>query len=166
MKASAAVSSWARWRAILALIAALGAAGGAATAADLNLRATLIRGANDGQARGNDILADPALKASLRSWPAVSKWTNFYQITNLTAVIPLNQTRDVKMSDRCTLRIRNLGSSRVAIDCIAQDKLISKGTNTLPLIWGADDTNNTVWFVSLQDLGAAGGNLVGQRGKK
>jgi hypothetical protein len=151
---------------VLALIVALAAAGRTAPAADLTVRATLIRGANGGMGSGSYVLADPALKASLRSWPAAGKWTNYYQITNLTAVIPLNQTRDVRMSDRCTLRIRNLGASRVAIDCIAQDKVISKGTNTLPLIWGADDTNNTAWFVSLQDLGAAPGNLAGQRGKK
>jgi hypothetical protein len=140
------------------------AAGGAVQAADLNLRATLVLGANDRPARGTP--AGPALSASLRSWPAFGKWTNYYEITNLTTVIPLNQSRDVRMSDRCTLRIRNLGASKVAIDCIAQDKVISKGTNTLPLIWGGDDTNNTAWFVSLEVVGATRGNLAGQPPKK
>jgi hypothetical protein len=156
----------------LALLA-LAAATRAAPAADLSLRAILIRGANENLAASNNYVpADPALGAKLRSCRAL-QWTNYYEITNLTAVIPLNQSRDVRMSDCCTLRIRNLGSSQVAIDCIARDKKISEETNTLPLILGGNalilgggDTNNTAWFVSLQAVGPAPGNAAGQPAKR
>ena len=89
----------------------------ACLAGDLKLEAKLIRGANGGAAPVNSNAVDPALAASLRH---NFKWTNYYEITNLAAVIPLNQSRDVRLSDRCTLKIKNLGSSRVAVDCIGQ----------------------------------------------
>jgi hypothetical protein len=135
----------------LLLAVALGGGAYAAHSADLRLEAALIRGANDAPAEVKYSLAPAALSASLRrNYP----WTNYYQITNLTVAIPLNESRDVAMSDRCTLKIKNLGSSRVAINCISQGKEISRGTNTLPFILGSDDKNNTAWFVSLQSSDA------------
>jgi hypothetical protein len=141
------------WGTPLLLALFLGAAAGPARAADLKLQATLIRGNNDSPATVNHPFADPALSAKLRGARAF-KWTNYYQITNLTVLIPLHQSRDVKMSDRCTLKIKYLGASRVAIDCVGQRGQISKGTNTLPFVLGSDDTNNTAWFVSLQSADA------------
>src|SRR5580698_274465 len=93
-------------------------------ASDLKLEAKLIWGANDAPSTVHYNLVESELAAGLRH---SLKWTNYYEITNLTAVIPLNESRDVKMSDHCTLRIRNLGASRVAIDCISQGKPVSKG---------------------------------------
>jgi hypothetical protein len=70
------------------------------------------------------------------------------------AAIPEKQTRDLKMSDRCTLRIRNLGGSRVEINCIGQGKEVHKRSDTLlPHTWlvlGGNDTNNTAWFIGLR----------------
>jgi len=122
-------------------------------AADLNLEAKLIWGANDLPATVKHPLVAPDLAAGLSH---NFKWTNYYEITNLTASIPLNESRDVKMSDHCVLRIRNLGNSRVAIDCIGQGKQVSKGTNTLQkwLILGGDDKNGTAWFVGLRSMEA------------
>jgi hypothetical protein len=58
------------------------------------------------------------------------------------------------MSDRCTLRIRNLGGSRVEINCIGQGKEVHKRSDTLlPHTWlvlGGNDTNNTAWFIGLR----------------
>jgi len=152
-----------RFPALFLLALALGLAGGRAPAADLRLEAKLIWGANDGPATVKYNLADPALAAALRH---NFKWTNYYEITNLTTVIPLQQSRDVKMSDRCTLKIRNLGSGQVAIDCIARGQQISKGTNTLPLILGSNETNKTAWFVSLRAADAASGDTANQEGRK
>ena len=116
-------------------------------------QAILIR-ADNGEAESvNHYLTDPALRASLQAFTA-SKWTNFQEITNLTVAIPSHETREVKMSDHCALQIRNLGGAQVAIDCISQGKQISRGTNSLPLIFGGSDTNQTAWFVSLRDANA------------
>jgi hypothetical protein len=126
----------------LALVAAV-------QADDLKLEAKLICGANERPATVNTILSDPALTAALRK---NFKWTNYYEITNLSVVIPLNQSRVVRMSDRCTLTVKNLGSSLVAVDCAGQGKPISKGTNTLPCVYASTNLDDTAWFVRLRSL--------------
>jgi hypothetical protein len=134
-----------------ALALALGLAGRAALAADLNLEAQLIWGANDRPATVNHKLVDPALAAALRH---NFKWTNYYLITNVAAVIPLKQSRVVLMSDQCTLTITNLGSSLVAVECVGQGKPISKGTNSLPCVYAGTNANETGWFIHLRSLDA------------
>ena len=85
---------------------------------------------------------------------ATSSGPTIIEITNLAAVIPLNQSRDLRMSDRCTLTIKNLGSSLVAVDCIGQGKPISKGTNTLPCVYAGTNADDTGWFIRLRSLPA------------
>ena len=134
---------------LLALVLSLAA--GSALAADLRLETKLIWGSDDRPATVHYNLADPALAATLRH---NFKWTNYYEITNLSAVIPLNQTRVVRMSDQCTLTITNLGSSLVAVDCVGQGKPISKGTNGLPCVYAGTNANETGWFIHLRSLDA------------
>jgi hypothetical protein len=122
---------------------------GPAPSGGLNLEAKLIWGANDPPATINHNLVDPDLAATLRR---NFKWTNYYEITNLDAGIPLNESRAVRMSDSCTLNIRNLGSSLVAVDCIGQGKQISKGTNTLPCVYAGTNADDTAWFIRLRSL--------------
>jgi hypothetical protein len=138
-----------RFPALLLLSLALNLAAQSSLAGDLKLEAKLIRGANAGATSVNPNLVDPALAASLRH---NFKWTNYYEITNLTTVIPLNQSRDVRMSDRFTLKVKNLGSSLVAVDCIGQGKAVSKGTNTLPCVYCGTNTDDTAWFIHLRSL--------------
>ena len=120
-----------------------------ALAGDLKLGAQLIWGANDSPVTVNHNLVDPDLSATFRQH---FKWTNYYEITNVSASVPLNESRDVRMSDRCTLKIRNLGSSVVAVDCIGQGKAVSKGTNTLPCVYCGTNVNDTAWFIRLRSL--------------
>ena len=132
---------------VLALLFPFAAA--ASFAADLKLGAQLIWGANDTPTNINQTLVGADLTATFRQH---FKWTNYYEITNVTASIPLNQSRDVRMSDRCTLKVRNLGSSVVAVDCIGQGKAVSKGTNTLPCVYCGTNVNDTAWFIRLRSL--------------
>jgi hypothetical protein len=134
---------------LLSLAVNLAALGGQAPAGALNLEAKLIWGANDPPAAVKHNLTDPALAATLRR---NFKWTNYYEITNISAVIPINQSRAVRMSDDCTLNIKNLGSSLVAVDCIGQGRQVSKGTNTLPCIYAGTNANDTAWFIRLRSL--------------
>jgi len=140
-----------RFPALFLLALALGLAGGRAPAADLRLEAKLIWGANDGPATVKYNLADPALAAALRH---NFKWTNYYEITNLAAVIPLHQSRVVRVSDQCTLNIRSLGSSLVAVECIGRGKPVIKGTNALPCVYAGTNMDDTAWFIRLRSLDA------------
>jgi hypothetical protein len=144
-------SSRRRFPALFLLALALNLAARAAWADDLRLEARLLWGANDRPATVNHKLTDPALAAALRH---NFKWTNYYEITNLSAVIPLNQSRVVRMSDQCTLTIKYLGSSLVAVDCIGRGKPVSKGTNAMPCVYAGTNMDDTGWFIRLRSLDA------------
>jgi hypothetical protein len=127
----------------------------AATAADLNLEARLVWGTNDEQGGPNCKPIDADLSARLHG---TFKWSHYFEITNHIAAIPEKQSRDIKMSDRCTLRVKNLGGSRIEVNCIGQGKEVHKGSYTLAapnwLVLGGNDTNNTAWFIGLRSEGA------------
>jgi hypothetical protein len=132
----------------------LAAAAIASSAADLKLEARLVWGTNDEKGGPNCKPVDADLAAKLGGMPF--KWKNYFEITNHYANIPLNQTRDLKMSAHCTLRIKNLGSSRVEINCIGEGKPVDKRVDTLTppkwLVWGGNSTNNTAWFIGLRSI--------------
>jgi hypothetical protein len=124
-----------------------------ARAADLKLEARLIWGSNDEKETVKYEPLDPALSDKLHR---MFKWKNYYEITNRTAGVVLNQSSDLKMSDSCTIRVKNLGASRVEVSCIGQGRQIHKGTYTLVppqwLVLGGNSTNNTAWFVGLRAI--------------
>jgi hypothetical protein len=123
----------------------------AAGAADLHLEARLVWGTNDEKGGTNCRPADAALSSNLHR---IYKWTNYFEITNQCASIPVNKTRDLKMSDHCTLRVKNVGGSRVEISCIGEGKQVEKGVSTLTpskwLVLGGSDKDNTAWFIGLR----------------
>jgi len=130
-------------------------------AADLKLEARLIWGANDSDAANiangtNTVKYQPVAPELSDKLHRMFKWKNYYEITNKTARIGLNQTNDLKMSDVCTIRVKNLGSSRVEISCIGHGKQIHKGNYTLVppqwLVLGGNGTDNTAWFVGLRAI--------------
>ena len=133
------------------LLSACLLAASAASAADMNLEARLVWGTNDEKGGPNCKPVDAELAAKLHG---MFKWKNYFEITNQVADIPENKTRDLKMSDRCTLRIKNLGGSRVEINCIGEGKEVHKRADTLlPHTWlvlGGNDKNNTAWFIGLR----------------
>src|SRR5271170_867831 len=96
-------------------------------AADLKLEARLIRGANDDKETVKYQPVDPELSGKLHR---MFKWKNYFEITNKTAGIALNQSSDLKMSQACTIRVKNLGASRLEVNCIGQGKQVHKGTYT------------------------------------
>jgi hypothetical protein len=125
----------------------------AAHAADLKLEAKLVWGANDDKCDATCKAVDNDLACKLN---AMFKWKHYYEITNRTASIALNRACDLKMSDRCTLQIKNLGDSRIEINCIGQGKRVSKGAYTLVppkwLVLGGNATNDTAWFIGLRAI--------------
>jgi hypothetical protein len=126
-------------------------AAAAACAADLKLEARLVWGANDEKGGPNCKPMDPNLDAKLHG---MFKWKSYFEITNQAASIPLNKTRDLKMSEHCTLRVKNLGGARVEISCIGEGKEVNKGVFTLTppkwVAWGGNSSNNTAWFIGVR----------------
>jgi len=126
-------------------------AAAAAGAADLRLEAQLVWGTNDEKGGPNCKPVDAGLAAKLHG---TFKWKSYFEITNQVASIPVNKTRDLKMSDHCTLRIKNLGGSRVEINCIGEGKEVNKGSyNLTPPKWvvlGGNSPDDTAWFIGLR----------------
>lgn len=124
-----------------------------ARGADLKLEARLIWGANDDKETIKYQPVDPELSEKLHR---MFKWKNYFAITNKTAAIALNQSSDLKMSDACTLQIKNLGASRVEVSCIGHGKQVHKGAYTLVppqwLVLGGNDTADTAWFIGLRAI--------------
>ncbi len=120
-------------------------------AADLKLEARLIWGANDQKENVKFEPVDPHLAEKLHR---MFRWENYYEITNKFVSIPLNQSRDVKMSDACVIRVRYLGASRLEVSCIGHGKQVHKGNYTLVppqwLVLGGNGVDNTAWFVGLR----------------
>jgi len=145
------------------LLALILLAAAAASAADLKLDARLVWGANDDQGGPNCKPVDAALAIKLNG---AFKWRHYFEITNQTASIPLNQTRDLKMSDHCTLRVKNLGGSRVEINCIGEGKEVHKGAYTLTppkwLVLGGSSKDNTAWFIGLRSTDAETNRIIGK----
>lgn len=123
----------------------------AASAGDLKLDARLVWGTNDEKGGPHCKPVDAELAAKLNG---TFKWKSYFEITNQIISIPLHKTQDVKMSEHCTLRIKNLGGSRVEISCIGEGKEVHKGTYTLAppkwLVLGGNSKNNTAWFIGLR----------------
>jgi hypothetical protein len=132
---------------------ACGATALSVRAADLNLEARLIWGANDDNNTVNYKPADPELSGKLHR---MFKWKNYYEITNDRAGLAVNQSCDLGMCKSCAIHVRNMGGSRVEINCIGHDKQAHKGAYTLEpgqwLIVGGNNTNNTAWFLGLRAI--------------
>jgi len=123
----------------------------AASAADMKLEARLVWGTDDEKGGPNCKPVDPELAAKLHG---MFKWKNYFEITNQIASIPLNKTRDLKMSDHCTIRVKNLGASRVELSCLGEGKPVDQRVETLTppkwLVWGGNSKHDTAWFVGLR----------------
>jgi hypothetical protein len=122
-------------------------------AADLKVEAKLVWGANDDKGDAICKAVDNDLASKLHG---MFKWKNYFEITNESATIALNKSSDLKMSERCTIQIKNVGGSRIEVNCIGEGKQVCKGAYTLAppswLVLGGNATNDTAWFIALRAI--------------
>lgn len=119
-------------------------------AQEIKVEARLIWG-TDAETNVNYKVENRHLKEELSR---IFKWKMYYQITNNTVAIPLNETRPLEMSSKCLLKVKNLGDSRVEVSCFGSGKLVSKGAYSLPdgkwLTLGGADRNENAWFIVMR----------------
>lgn len=124
-----------------------------ARASDMKLEAKLVWGSNEVTPDSKFRPVDAALAQDLNR---IFKWKNYVEITNRVVSIPKDATKDVQMSSKCALKIKNLGSSRIEVDFVGAGKQVSKGVHPLPvgkrLTLAGDDKNDSAWFVVLKSL--------------
>jgi hypothetical protein len=121
-----------------------------AHASDLKLEAKLIWGTNDDTKELKHKPVDPSLTQSLHMF----KWKNYVEITNQVASIQQDAIKEMRMSDKCRIQVKNLGSSRVDVKLFGSGKWVSHGVNTLPCAIGGGDKNDSAWFVVLRSTDA------------
>jgi hypothetical protein len=125
-----------------------------ASAQEMKIEARLIWG-TDSETNITHKIEDPRLNEDLTR---IFKWKTYYQITNCSAVIPLNDTQSLEMSSKCLLKVKNMGDSRVEVSCFGNGKWVSKGAYTLPsgkwLTLGGADKNDSAWFIVMRSRSA------------
>jgi hypothetical protein len=140
-----------------------------ARAGDVELEARLVWGTSDDKSDANCKPMDSDLAGKLHG---MFKWKNYYEITNKIATLELNKVRTLKMSDQCTLELKNVGGSRIEVNCIGQGKQVHKGSYTLDapkwLVLGGNCDNhtayNTAWFIGIRavDTKSADAKSIGK----
>lgn len=90
------------------------------------------------------------------------KWKNYYQITNRTTMISNDAVQTLEMSPKCTLKIKNLGASKVEVECFGEGKSVCRGNYSLAegkwFTLGGADKNENAWFIVLRSRNPKGGD--------
>jgi len=116
---------------------------------ELKLQAQLVWGTNEKvSAEAGFKEVDSSLQARLRN---VFKWQTYYEITRKGFSVPAAKPQTVKLSDDCTIEVKQLATNRIEVKLLGKGRPVVTRTLELrpatPLVIGGDDKNNTAWFV-------------------
>lgn len=112
----------------------------------------LIWGSNDSTS------PDPThkkLDSALTSWLKKKlRWGYYYEVNRKVESIQVGKTAVVKLSNKCTVKVKNNGNSRLYVELLGDNKMVNKVTDTLKewLILAGDDKNDTAWFVVIRKV--------------
>jgi hypothetical protein len=120
----------------------------------MTIDARLIWGTNDRKS------PDPRHKAVnpelARKLQNCLKWENYFLVNEQLTNIAVGSSKAIKMSEHCTVEVKNLGKRRMEVRLIGDGKVVGN-TNYIDegrdLILGGDAENNTAWFVLLRSSG-------------
>lgn len=93
------------------------------------------------------------LDSNLTSWLKKSfRWSSYYEVNKTILAIPSSQKKEAKLSDVCTIKVKNLGDSRLELELWGKGKLVSKTSEKLDkwIILAGEDKNETAWFVVIR----------------
>jgi len=124
-------------------------------AANLRLEAKLIWGTNDEKSPDPAHKeVDAATKEKLRN---VFKWKNYFVVNRVTKPVPSRGSNHFKLSDECTIEIKELEGPTVEVKLIGKGKEVHKTTLTISkgqsVVYSGDDKNQSAWFVVITELG-------------
>lgn len=80
------------------------------------------------------------------------KWNNYYEVNSKVLSIPVHQVKEAKLSEVCTVKVRNLGDSRLEADLFGKGKPVSNTKAKLEkwVILAGEAKNDTGWFVVIR----------------
>jgi hypothetical protein len=143
-------------RAARCFLALLLLAGGTfdSLAANLKLEAKLIWGTDDAKSPNPDHKeVDPATREKLRK---VFKWKNYFVVNRVVKEVPSRSSNLFKLSQDCTIEIKELEGPKVEVKLIGKGKEVHKTTLTIDrgqsVVYSGDDKNQSAWFVIITEL--------------
>ena len=127
---------------------------GAARADQVRVEVTLVWATNDERSpdpKHKPVDAELARKLGRSPY----RWKNYFEVSRQKLAIPTGQAKkDLKISDKCTLDIKNLGNNWAEIKLYGDGRLISTHKEELPLILAGDAKNDTAWLVVIRNVEA------------
>jgi hypothetical protein len=125
-----------------------------AVSEQVKVEARLIWGTND--AASKNPKHKPVDKETARKFQKIFKWKNYFLETRLVETVPHRQTKKLKMSKHCTLKITELAGSPVRVQLFGKGKLVNTTTKSFNrgewIVIGGEDSNECAWFVILNRL--------------
>jgi hypothetical protein len=122
---------------------------------EIKFEAILIWGTNNEKSPDPKLKpVGPKLEAKLKKLPF--KWEHYFEVNRETFSIPDGQTKKVKMSEDCDIKVHRLDAEKVEVQLFGKKKLVGNISQKLPkgecLLTGGNATNSTGWFVVLRQI--------------
>ena len=143
---------------VLATLTVFALLTGLARAEDIKIEAWLIWGSNTDTNINSKVQDNRVTEALAKAF----KWKNYYQITNRAAVIAGEATQTLDMSAKCSIKVKNLGSGKVHVECIGDGKFVTRGDYSLAggqwFTLAGPDKNDSAWFIIMRSRNPKGGD--------
>ena len=139
-------------------MAAVWLAGGAwcAQAAEMKFEAVLLWGTDDSKPPEGKTYKPVASDVLKRLKDLPLKWANWFEVKRITFAVTQGTTKDAPISDKCALKVKNLGGNEAEVSLIGKGKEVMKRKQALPkqemLFLGGNAPNSTAWLVGLKRI--------------
>jgi len=121
-------------------------------AADMKLEAQLIWGTNDKSTDPTFKSVDADVTKKLESLPF--KWKYYYVMKSTHFSIAEDKSHTEKLSDECSIRVKNLGREQLEVLLTGKGKEIGMIKQVLPkgelLVTGGNAENSTAWLIAIK----------------
>jgi hypothetical protein len=119
----------------------------------MKLEAVLVWGTDGAKPPDRDLKdLEPGLAKKLDKMHF--KWKNYFEVSRKTATVAAQATKQISMSERCSLEIKNLGGDRIETKHFGQGKQVLRRVDSLPqgetVILAGDDKNDNAWLIILR----------------
>lgn len=127
-----------------------------AQSADMKLQAFLLWGTDDVKPPEGKAYkpVEPEIRLKLKDLPL--KWTNWFEVNRKDFSLAQNATKEVPISDKCTLNLTRYIHHEVEVTLIGKGKEVVKRKQSLPkgemLVLGGNAPNSTAWLLVLKRL--------------
>jgi hypothetical protein len=85
------------------------------------------------------------------------KWSSYYEVNSKVVSMPVGKAQEIKLSEACTVKLKNLGKDWLEADLLGKGKPVSNTKAKLEkwVILAGEAKNETGWFVVIRKAPAA-----------